>query len=214
MTESFGPYCGARLDTDLPSARFGSCGRPFDGIEVRIVDPETDAEVAVGEQGEIWLRGPNLLRGICGRARSSVFTPDGAYRTGDLGRLDDDGYLWYAGRLDDMVKVKGATVYPSEVESALRSIDDVRQAYVTDLTDTEGRTEIATLVITDASVDAVRAAVRQRLSAFKVPTRWLLTDDPGTVPLLASGKVDKVGLQRLLDSEGCPAPSPRTPPPP
>ena len=131
--------------------------------------PRRARSFAAGEQGEIWLRGPNLLRGICGRARSSVFTPDGAYRTGDLGRLDEDGYLWYAGRLDDMVKVKGATVYPSEVESALRSIDDVRQAYVTDLTDAEGRTEIATLVITDASVDAVRAAARQRLSAFKVP---------------------------------------------
>jgi acyl-CoA synthetase (AMP-forming)/AMP-acid ligase II len=214
MTESFGPYCGDRLDTDLPSAQFGSCGRPFEGIEVRIVDPATGAELPAGEQGEIWLRGPNLLRGICGRARSSVFTPDGAYRTGDLGRLDDDGYLWYAGRLDDMVKVKGATVYPAEVESALRSIGDVRQAYVTDLTDAEGRIEIATLVVTDASVDAVRAAARQRLSAFKVPTRWLLTDDPGTVPLLASGKVDKTGLQRLLQSEGCRAPSQRAPRPP
>ena len=65
------------------------------------------------------------MRGICGRVRSDVFTVDGSYRTGDLGRLDADGYLWYSGRLDDMVKVKGATVYPSEVEAALRSVTEV-----------------------------------------------------------------------------------------
>jgi acyl-CoA synthetase (AMP-forming)/AMP-acid ligase II len=128
MTESFGPYCGDRLDTDMPAGKHGSCGRPFAGTEVRIAGPETGAELPRGEQGEVWLRGPNLLRGICGRLRSSVFTPDGFYRTGDVGRLDEDGYLWYGGRLDDMFKVRGATVHPSEVEAALRSVDAVRQA--------------------------------------------------------------------------------------
>jgi acyl-CoA synthetase (AMP-forming)/AMP-acid ligase II len=207
MTETFGPYCGDRLDTDLPPAKFGSCGRPFAGMEVRIFEPETGDELPPGGQGEIWLRGADLLRGICGRLRSSVFTTDGFYRTGDLGRLDEDGYLWYAGRLDDMVKIKGATVYPSEVEAALRSIDDVRQAYVTDVTDTEGRLEVGALVVTDASADAVRAAVQRRLSAFKVPTRWLVTREPELIPMLASGKVDKGALQRLLQADGGRAPA-------
>jgi acyl-CoA synthetase (AMP-forming)/AMP-acid ligase II len=205
MTETFGPYCGDRLDTDLPPAKFGSCGRPFAGMEVQIVDPETGAEVPEGEQGEIHLRGPNLLRGICGRVRSSVVTANGAYPTGDLGRLDEDGYLWYEGRLDDMVKVRGATVYPSEVEAALRSIDDVRQAYVTDLHDPEGRPEVGALVVTGLSLDTVHAEVRRRLSAFKVPTRWLATPESDAVPLLSSGKVDKTALQRLLREEGRPA---------
>jgi len=200
MTETFGPYCGDRLDLDLPPEKFGSCGRPFEGVEVRIVDPDSGEEVRAGEQGEICLRGDHLLRAICGRLRSAVFTKDGAYRTGDLGRLDPDGYLWYAGRLDDMVKVKGATVYPSEVEAALRSIDEVSHAFVTDVTH-DGAPEIAALVITDASIDTVRAAVRSRLSAFKVPTRWLLTKDPDLVPMMASGKVDKTALQGLLLSE-------------
>jgi acyl-CoA synthetase (AMP-forming)/AMP-acid ligase II len=205
MTETFGPYCGDRLDRDLPPDKFGSCGRPFEGVEVRIVDPDSGGEVAAGELGEIWLRGDHLLRGICGRLRSTVFTRDGAYRTGDLGRLDADGYLWYSGRLDDMVKVKGATVYPSEVEAALRSIDDVSQAFVTDVTLDHGP-EIAALVISDASVEAVRAAVKSRLSAFKVPTRWLLTKDPELAPMTASGKVDKTALQGLLESEAVPTP--------
>lgn len=202
MTESFGPYCGDRLDTDLPGDKFGSCGRPFPGVEVRVVDPDTGAAVPPGAPGELWLRGPNLLRGICGRPRSAVYTTDGFYRTGDLGRLDEDGYLWYGGRLDDMVKIKGATVYPSEVEAALRSVDGVRQAHVTDLRDAAGHPEIGALVLTDAPVDVVAAAARARLSAFKVPSRWLLTPDPAVVPVSATGKVDKAGLQRLLGEEG------------
>ena len=202
MTETFGPYCGAPLDTDLSPDKHGSCGRPFAGIEVRVVDPESGDELPAGESGEIWLRGPNLIRGICGRLRSSVFTKDGSYRTGDLGRLDPDGYLFYSGRLDDMVKVKGATVYPSEVEAALRSVEGVRQAYVTDVPDAAGRPEIAALVITGEPLDTVRAEVRARLSAFKVPTLWMVTEETQTVPMLASGKVDKPALQQLLSDRG------------
>jgi acyl-CoA synthetase (AMP-forming)/AMP-acid ligase II len=134
--------------------------------------------------------------------RSSVFTTDGAYRTGDLGRFDADGYLFFSGRLDDMVKVKGATVYPSEVEAALRSIDGVRQAYVTDVPGPGGRPEIAALVVSDEPPDTLRAAVRARLSAFKVPTRWLVTEKETQAPILASGKVDKPALQRLLAERG------------
>jgi acyl-CoA synthetase (AMP-forming)/AMP-acid ligase II len=128
-----------------------------------------------------------------------VFTADGWYRTGDLGRLDADGYLWYSGRLDDMIKVKGATVYPAEVEAGLRSIEGVRQAHVAAVTTTDGSAEIGAVVVTDASLDAVRTGARARLSAFKVPTRWLVTADPATVPMLASGKVDVAALRSLLD---------------
>ena len=202
MTETFGPYCGDRLDLDLPQEKFGSCGRPFEGVEVRIVDPEARREVARGGEGEIWLRGDNLLRGICGRLRSSVFTEDGWYRTGDLGQLDEDGYLWSCGRRDDMVKIKGASVYPSEVETALRAVDGVSQAYVADVPDDSGRPQVAALVVSDATIDAIRRSVRQRLSAFKVPTLWLITPEADIVPMLASGKVDKSALQALLAAEG------------
>jgi acyl-CoA synthetase (AMP-forming)/AMP-acid ligase II len=208
MTETFGPYCGERLDIDLAPEKHGSCGRPFSGVEVRIMDPESERELSAGEEGEIWLHGPNLMRGICGRVRSSVFTTDGSYRTGDLGRLDADGYLFYAGRLDDMVKIRGATVYPSEVESAIRSLDTVRQAYVTDVPGAAGRREIAALVISNESLDTLRTAVRARLSAFKVPTRWLVTEEQTMVPMLASAKVDKAALQQLLADRGSDGASP------
>ncbi len=186
MTETFGPWSGDRLDVDLPRTAWGSCGRPFAGTEVRIA-----------EDGEILLRGPNLMRGVCGRLRSEVFTIDGWYRTGDRGRLDDAGYLWYEGRLDDMFKVKGATVYPSEVEAALRSVDGVRQAHVTEVAG-----EVGAMAVTDLPLEAVAAETRERLSAFKLPTRWLLTADVAEVPMTATGKVDKVALRTRLADDG------------
>ncbi len=204
MTESFGPYCGSPLDTDLPEAERGSCGQPFAGVEVRLTDPDGGPPVAAGERGAIELRGPNLLRGICGRLRPDTFTVDGWYRTGDLGRLDEAGYLFFEGRADDMFKVSGATVYPSEVEAALRAVPFVRQAYVTNLADPKGTQTVGALVLLaeDHPLAEVAEAARARLSAFKVPKRWVLTRTLEALPLLATGKVDKPGLQALLASTG------------
>jgi acyl-coenzyme A synthetase/AMP-(fatty) acid ligase len=202
MTETFGPYCGDRLDLDLPQAKWGSCGRPFAGVEVRVTDPDTGGDVARGEQGQIELRGPHLMRGICGRARSDVFRADGFYPTGDLGTFDADGYLWYAGRLDDMFKVKGAGVAPAEVEASLRGIDGVAQAFVTDVTGADGATHVAALVVApDLSEDQLVTEAHARMSAFKTPTVWLVTAEPDIVPMSATGKVDKGALQSLLSEQ-------------
>ena len=198
MTESFGPYCGDRLDVDMPTPKWGSCGRPFDGIDVRVSDAD----------GEIQLRGPNMMRGICGRTRDALFTADGYYRTRDLGRLDEDGYLWYVGRLDDMFKVSGATVYPTEVEAALRSIPGVVQAFATNITDADGREHVGALVVSANEPAEIAAAARARLSSFKVPTILLVDTDPRVAPMLPTGKIDKQQLQQLLSSRGASATSP------
>lgn len=201
MTETFGPYCGSRLDTDLPEGKFGSCGQPFEGIEVRIVDPESGEPAAPDRQGEIEIRGSNLMRGISGRLRESTFTRDGFYRTGDLGILDAEGYLFYAGRKDDMFKVSGATVYPTEVEAALRTLPAVVQAYVTNISEATGELVGAAVVTREpVSVADLEREVRARLSSFKVPKRWVLLRSLADVPTMATGKVDKPGLQQLIRS--------------
>ncbi len=201
MTETFGPYCGDRLDVDLPKGRHGSCGRPFAGVEIQIADPESGDRLPAGERGEIRVRGPNLMRGICGRTREEVFEPDGFYRTGDLGHLDDAGYLWVAGRLDDMFKVRGATVYPAEVEAALRSIPEVLQAHVCEVVAGSAATsEVGAFVVSGVEPAAIESALRERLSSFKVPTRWLVVAEATQVPTLSSGKVDPVALRRRLES--------------
>jgi acyl-CoA synthetase (AMP-forming)/AMP-acid ligase II len=203
MTETCGPSFGARLDVDLPADEWGSCGRPFAGIEVRITDPDTAQPSPAGEPGEVRLRGPNVMRGICGRTKDEVFDRDGYYRTGDLGALDADGYLWYRGRLDDMFKVKGATVFPSEVEAALRSIDGVRLAYVTNVP-AGGVNRVGAALVAERALDEIAAESRARLSSFKVPTVWFVTTDDTDVPMLASSKVDRSGLQEMLRSRGTP----------
>ncbi|GAA3209726.1 class I adenylate-forming enzyme family protein [Actinocorallia longicatena] len=202
MTETFGPYAGEHLDKDLPPEAWGSCGRPFDGVEVRITVPETGAAAGPGTHGEIEVRGPHLMRGVCGRLREEVFTPDGWYRTGDLGHLDEGGRLWYHGRLDDMLKIRGATVYPTEVETALLTIPKVRQAFVTDLRGEDGVRRVAAAVVPETGADldetGVLAAARERLSSFKVPAVLRILEQGAEVPRTASGKVDKPALQRLL----------------
>ena len=178
MTETFGPWCGGRLDLDLPPQERGSCGRPFAGVEVREVD------------GELQLRGPNLFRGYAGRSPADAFTADGWFATGDRGRVDDGGVVWFEGRADDMFKHKGATVYPSEVEAALRTVEGVHQAHVT---------EVGAAVVTSRPIADVEAELRTRLSAFKVPTRWLVTEHADDIPMTATGKVDKRALRAQLE---------------
>jgi acyl-CoA synthetase (AMP-forming)/AMP-acid ligase II len=202
MTESFGPYSGYRLDRTLPPGKEGGCGQVFAGVELQVVDLDTATPVAAGETGELQLRGPNLMRGICGRTRAEVFTEDGWYATGDVGHLDNDGFLFLTGRRDDMFKVRGATVYPSEVEGALHALPAVRRAYVVDVTGEGGGAEVAAVVVlaADASADELARDAKARLSSFKVPTRWRIigADD---VPMTTTGKVDKAGLQQLFDKD-------------
>ncbi|HZN84832.1 MAG TPA: class I adenylate-forming enzyme family protein [Mycobacterium sp.] len=197
MTESFGPYCGYPADTDMPRTAWGSCGKPFDGMEVRIVDPDTGHPVPAGTIGMIQLRGPHTLRGICRRSREDLFTADGYYPTGDLGHLDDDGFMFYHGRFDDMFKVSGATVYPSEVEQALRSIDGVENAFITDVSGAVGA-----VVISGRTVDDLRAEARKRLSSFKVPAVWLTVKSDDDIPRGTTGKVDVRRLRALLRELG------------
>jgi acyl-CoA synthetase (AMP-forming)/AMP-acid ligase II len=208
MTETFGPYSGYRLDQDMPAAVRGSCGQPFQGVEVRVTDPGTGREVAPGTDGEIRLRGPNLMRGICGRDREQAFDADGFYPTGDLGTLDRGGYLWMRGRLDDMFKVRGATVYPAEVESALREIDGVRQAYVTSIpgggSAPEGGQAVGAVVVSARDAGEIAAAAAALLSSFKVPTRWLVLPRIDDVPTTPTGKVSPADLRNLLVERGRP----------
>lgn len=198
MTEAFGPYCGYPADTDLPASAWDSCGKPFAGMEIRIVDLDSGQPAAAGTVGMIQLRGPHTLRGICRRSREEVFTVDGYYPTGDLGRLDADGFLYYHGRSDDMFKVSGATVYPGEVERALRSVEGIQNAFVTDV---DGQVGAAVL---GAGLDArqLRDAAREVLSAFKIPTVWLLVASDDDVPRGGTGKVDIPRLRELLKAQG------------
>jgi acyl-CoA synthetase (AMP-forming)/AMP-acid ligase II len=146
------------------------------------------------------LRGPHTLRGICRRSRGDLFTSDGFYPTGDLGQFDDHGFLFYHGRSDDMFKVSGATVYPTEVEQALREIDGVDNAFVTNVPGAQGD-QVGAVVLCDTaakSAEELRGSARKLLSSFKVPKLWLLVDSDDVIPRGPTGKVDARRLRELL----------------
>ena len=108
--------------------------------------------------------------------------------------------MFYHGRSDDVFEVSGATVYPSEVEQALRSIDGVDQAFVTNLSGPKGDQVGAAVVcdIATSTPDQLRDAARKLLSAFKVPTVWLLVDSDDAIPRGSTGKVDTRRLRDML----------------
>jgi acyl-CoA synthetase (AMP-forming)/AMP-acid ligase II len=198
MTEA-GSVCLASDDEgDQPEARRGSFGKPVPGFEARVVDPDTGVDCATGVVGELWFRGPFLMEGYYGRERHETFTPDGWYRTGDLFRVDADGFFYFTGRRGDMIKTAGANVSPREVEAAILDESGL-VAHVLGIADPERGQVVAAAVRANepVDVDGLRAALRTRLSAYKVPKRWLvLADDE--VPMMSSGKLDPRALRALF----------------
>jgi acyl-CoA synthetase (AMP-forming)/AMP-acid ligase II len=201
MTEA-GSVCLASADEgDQPEHRRGSFGMPVPGFEAKVVDPDRDIVCASGEVGELWFRGPFLMEGYYGRERHETFTVDGWYRTGDLFHVDADGFFYFHGRRGDMIKTAGANVSPREVEAAIADVTGL-VAHVVGIEDRErGQLVVAALRVPrgqDApDLDELRAALRTRLSAYKVPRRVLvLADDE--VPMLSSGKLDARALKELF----------------
>lgn len=203
MTESFSAHSAHPLDEPLPLGKEDSFGRAINGYERRVVDPETGVEVPPGEVGELQIRGPAMLAGLYKVDRSKVFTPDGFYPTRDLVRIDADGWLYPAGRLDDMIKTRGANVSRLEVEAALAALPGVEMAIVAGLPDPEMGKAIAAAVVPESGAglteDALRAALRSRLSSFKVPRRIVFIE-AGDIPRTATGKVKLAETAAMIEA--------------
>jgi acyl-CoA synthetase (AMP-forming)/AMP-acid ligase II len=201
MTET-GSVCLMDADeSDQPERRRGSFGRPVPELETRVVDPETLVERPTGEPGELWLRGPLLMEGYYGRERWTTFTTDEWFRTGDAFRRDEDGFLYFLGRRDDMIKTGGANVSPREVETVLRDVTGGLLPIVFGLPDADRGAIVAAVVVADPDVpldtDAVHDALRARLSAYKVPRR-IVRFTPDELPMLSSGKPDMRRLAEMV----------------
>jgi acyl-CoA synthetase (AMP-forming)/AMP-acid ligase II len=199
LTETSGAAVanGGQAYLDRPD----SVGLPISPlIEVRIATP--DGEPAPpGEVGEIWLKGPTVVRGYFGNeeATQASFT-DGWFHTGDLGRLDDDGYLYVVDRLKDVIIRGGENVYSAEVEAALFEHPDIVEAAAIGLPHDRLGEEVGAVVRlrpeSAVTEDALREHVAARLAAFKVPVRVWLSDEE--LPRNAAGKVLKRELRETL----------------
>ena len=171
--------------------REGSVGLPRFGAEVRILD-DNGEPVPVGEVGTIYVQGPIMTSGFIG----SVPPPENVARNGwitagDMGRLDEDGYLYLADRRSDLILSGGMNVYPAEVENALIQVDGVREVVVVGIPDDHWGQKVTAVITGDVSEEVLDAHCRQVLAAYKIPRKYAFV---GELPKSPAGKL----LRRLV----------------
>lgn len=164
----------------------GSAGKAVPHCEVKLVE------------GEIWARGPAVMRGYWNAGEASGLTDEGWFRSGDLGRMDEEGFLWVVGRSKDVIISGGENIHPAELENVLADCPAIAEAAVVGVPDAKwGEVACACLVVR-ASLDeaAVLKLFENRLARYKHPRRVVYLD---ALPKNAMGKVQKAELRKLVD---------------
>ncbi len=190
QTETLGAYTTLGPDDHRDPRRIGSVGRPLPGVELRIVDPDTEADVAVGEVGEIWMSGSQNVRG-------------GWLHTGDWGRLDDDGYLYPAGRRSDTINRGGEKFGPVEVVTVLAEHPSIAEVAVAGVPDEEMGERVGVIVVvvegeTTPTVGELREWSRDRLAAYKLPEVVVIAE---ALPTNELGKLPRRAIVDLIEAE-------------
>jgi len=185
--------------------RHGSSGQAVPSTECRIVDPARLTDKAAGEEGELWVRGPQVMLGYLGNpdATAEALTADGWLRTGDLAVIDEGGFLFIRDRLKELIKVKGFQVAPAEVEAALCAHGGIVDAAVVGRPDAEAG-EVPVAFVVRAAGSEVGAADLQAhcegcLAHYKHPGEYRFVD---SVPKSASGKILRRDLRAGLAAAG------------
>lgn len=200
LTETTSGVCansGPAID-----ARQGSVGPAYPVTDVRIANPETGEAVEVGETGEIWVRGPTVVCQYWNRsdANRESFVGGGWFRTGDLGRTDEEGYIFIVDRLKDMIIRGGENIYCVEVEDALTAHSDVYEVAVVGEPDAAFGERVVAVVVpmpgSTPSAETLIGHARRRLAHFKVPSRIVFRSE--VLERTATGKVDKKALRKAL----------------
>ena len=178
--------------------RLRSCGKAGPGVELRIVEPDSGTDAATGEVGEILIRGGQVMKGYWhnDEATREAIDEDGWFRSGDVGYLDEDGYLYIHDRVKDMIVSGGENVYPAEVENALMAHPAIADVAVIGVPHEKwGETAKAIVVRaegTDPSPEEIITFARERLAKYKCPTSVDFID---ALPRNPSGKVLKKDLR-------------------
>jgi long-chain acyl-CoA synthetase len=179
----------------LTSHRFGSVGTAVENFEIRIVD-ENDQDVPLGQWGEIVIRGPGVMKGYWGKDEDTDRALRGGWlHSGDIGRMDEDGYVYIVDRVKDMINVSGFKVWPAEVENLLYAHPAVKEIAVYGAPDPEKGEEVrAAIVLREGqhvTGDAIVKYCRDNLAVYKAPARVEFVQE---LPKSATGKI----LKRVL----------------
>jgi acyl-CoA synthetase (AMP-forming)/AMP-acid ligase II len=174
----------------------GSIGPPLAGTECRLVDPETGGDVAEGERGELWIRGPQVMQGYLNNAEATAGTvdADGWLHSGDIATVDGDGYFQIVDRLKELIKYKGYQVAPAELEALMLTHPDVRDVAVIGVADEEAGELPKAFVVTagnELDTDELMTWVSEQVAPQKRIRLIELVDE---IPKSPSGKI----LRRVL----------------
>ncbi len=179
----------------------GSIGMPIDSVEIKIVDTESGATCLPGQLGEIAIRGPNVMLGYWNRPEETAEAiREGWFYSGDIGRLNEDGYLFIVDRVKDMITVGGLKVFPAEVERVLLNQATVSQAAVIGVPDPVFGEQVVAFLVLDTNADqestirAIERYAKANLGNYKVPRRLMVIEE---LPRNPSGKVLKTRLREL-----------------
>jgi fatty-acyl-CoA synthase len=196
------PVLSATRPGDSREDQLGTVGRPLPHVDCKVVDPNTNGTVAVGQPGEICARGFQQFVGYLNdaEATSRAVDGDGFVHTGDLGTMDARGYLRITGRLKELVIRGGENIAPAEIETVLVGHDAVVESSVIGLPDDRWGEIVAAVIRVRGDIhDGLRNEfidyVSARLAPFKVPARWFVADE---LPLTATGKVRKYELREAI----------------
>ncbi len=183
--------------------RLGTVGTPIRDVQIKIVDLESGADLPAGEAGEVLIRGPNVMLGYWNRPEETSQAIRGGWlHSGDVGRLDDEGYLSLLDRIKEMINVGGLKVYPSEVEQLLRSHPCVQAVAVYGIQDPVfGEQVVADVVLlpgTIATSDDLVRLCRDRLAAYKSPSQLRIVS---ALPVSPTGKLLKRTLRMHRETD-------------
>ena len=183
---------------------------PADGIEARLVDPDSGEDVAPGEEGELWFRGRLVTRGYYKKPEETAkaFTPDGWFKTGDLAVRDDEGRLVFKGRLREALRISHFMVAPAEIEAFLQTHPKVLQAFVIGIPDPRTGEAPVAYVIPRAgetiTAEELVAHCRGQIASFKIPRHVRIVADVPRTPGPHGDKAQKGKLRELFLTEGDP----------
>ena len=203
LTETYGNSNVTDVDDPLEK-RLNTVGRTLPGTEIVIADPESLAPLPDGTVGEILVRGYVTCGYYKDPALDEQSFHEGWFRTGDLGLLDEDGFLHFRGRLKEMIKTGGINVSPAEVEAVLTEVPEVELAYVIGLPDPERDQRVAAVIVpcdgAAPTAEALTAHCAEHLAAYKVPREFRFVA-AGALPLTTTGKLQKARLAEFFAAD-------------
>ena len=192
------PGCTMTTTHDSLEKRVATVGKSFPGVECKIVDPETGAELPRGQAGEFVARGYNIMKGYykMPEATAQAIDKDGWLHSGDLCTEDEDGYFKVVGRIKDMVIRGGENIYPKEIEEFLYTLPKISDVQVVGVPSKQYGEEVMAFIILKQgetmTEDEVKDAVRANMARHKVPSYVCFVDE---FPVTASGKIQKFKLR-------------------